>query len=95
MSQRRTKLMKLGLLFLSVFLLAWSTAAEAQDDRAYCNELVSLYRRYIQNSPGHQFDIDAINAIEQCQKGKVEAGIPVLEKKLRQGQISLPGNFKP
>ena len=94
MSQRRTELMKFGLLFLSAFLLGWSTA-EAQDDRAYCNELIGLYRRYIQNSPGHQFDIDAINAIEQCQKGKVEAGIPVLEKKLRQGQISLPGNFKP
>jgi hypothetical protein len=89
--------MKLGLLFLSAFLLGLSaTGSKAQDDdRAYCNELVSLYRRYIQNSPGHQFDIDAINAIEQCQKGKVEAGIPVLEKKLRQGQISLPGNFKP
>jgi hypothetical protein len=88
--------MKLGLLFLSTFLLALSTGAEAQnDDKSYCGELIGLYRRYIQNSPGHQFDIDAINAIEQCQKGNVEAGIPVLEKKLRQGRISLPGNFKP
>jgi len=89
--------MKLGLLFLSVFLLGWSTTgAEAQgDDRTYCNKLIRLYRRYIQNSPGHQFDIEALDALEQCRKGKFEAGIPVLEKKLRQGQISLPGNFKP
>lgn len=84
------------LLFLSAFLLTLSTGADAQsDDKPYCDQLIDLYRRYIQNSPGHRFDLDASNAIEQCRKGNTEAGVPVLEKKLRQGQISLPGNFKP
>ena len=70
--------------------------ADAQgDDKAYCAELVDLYGHYIQNSPGHRFDVEALAAIDQCRKGDVEAGIPVLERKLRQGQISLPGDFRP
>jgi len=86
----------ISLLFLSALLLVLSTGANAQsDNKSYCDQLIDLYRRYIQNSPGHRFDLDASNAMEQCRKGNTEAGVPVLEKKLQQGQISLPGNFKP
>src|ERR1043165_5300179 len=65
------------------------------DDRAYCTQLSSLYRRYVQNSPGRQFDVDASVALDNCQKGNTAAAIPVLEKKLRESGFSLPKEFAP
>ncbi|HEY6981150.1 hypothetical protein [Reyranella sp.] len=82
-------------MLLAAFTFAPARADAQSDDKAYCAELVDLYGRYIQNSPGHRFDVEALAAIDQCRSGNVEAGIPVLERKLRQGQISLPGNFRP
>jgi hypothetical protein len=71
-------------------------AAGAQGgDKAYCAQLSDLYRRYIQNAPGHRFDVDASLALENCQKGNTAAAIPVLEKRLREGGFSLPEEFKP
>ena len=74
------------------------TMGHAQDDQAYCNQLVDLYRRYVQNSPGRQFDAEATKALEDCRRGTNMAdAIPVLEKKLRASRITLPGGgeFKP
>ena len=34
--------------------------------------------------------LDAIAAVDQCRRGNTAAGIPVLEKKLRDGLFSLP-----
>ena len=65
------------------------------DDRAYCAELSSLYRRYVQNSPGRQYDVDASVALDNCRNGKTAAAIPVLEKKLRDSGFSLPKEFTP
>ena len=65
------------------------------DDNAYCAELSSLYRRYVQNSPGRQFDVEASVALDDCRKGNTARGIPVLEKKLRESGFSLPEEFKP
>jgi hypothetical protein len=76
--------------------VAGSFAPPAQaDDKAYCAELSSLYRRYVQNSPGRQFDVEASVALDDCRKGNTEAAIPVLEKKLRESGFSLPKEFKP
>lgn len=70
--------------------------ADAQgDDRAYCTELSSLYRRYIQNSPGRRSDVEAVKALEDCQKGNTAAAVEVLERKLRENGFSLPKEFKP
>jgi len=78
------------------FALALSIVIPAQaDDRAYCTELSSLYRRYVQNSPGRQYDVDASVALENCRKGNTAAAIPVLEKKLRDSGFSLPKEFTP
>ena len=71
------------------------TSAGRADDKAYCAELSSLYRKYVQNSPGRQFDVEASVALDQCQKGNTAAAIPVLEKKLRESGFSLPKEFKP
>jgi hypothetical protein len=65
------------------------------DDKAYCAQLSSLYRKYVQNSPGRQFDVDASVALDNCQKGNTAAAIPVLEKKLRESGFSLPKEFAP
>ncbi|MFO1159790.1 MAG: hypothetical protein U1E60_13195 [Reyranellaceae bacterium] len=65
------------------------------DDKAYCAELSSMYRRYVQNSPGRQFDAEAAYALENCRKGNAAAAIPILEKRLEASGFSLPKEFKP
>lgn len=68
---------------------------QVKDDKAYCAELSSMYRRYVQNSPGRRFDVEAGYALDNCQKGNTAAAIPVLEKKLEASGFSLPKEFKP
>jgi hypothetical protein len=80
-------------LLLGLALLL-APAAQA-DDRAYCTELVSLYRKYVQNSPGRRYDVEAVIALEDCQKGDAARGIPVLERKLRESGFSIPKEFTP
>jgi hypothetical protein len=88
--------MKRILLLLASAVLALPGAALAQsDDKAYCAQLADLYRRYVQNAPGRRSDVEATLALEACRKGNPE-GIPVLEKKLRENNITVPGGeFKP
>jgi hypothetical protein len=86
--------------FLSVLVVSLSaipvTSSAAPDgDKAYCDELSALYRRYVQNSPGRRFDAEAAVALDDCQKGNAAASIPVLEMKLLQSGFSLPKEFKP
>jgi len=75
----------LGLL-LSALSPAWA------DDMKYCADLTALYRRYLGNSAeGKMFpDVTVANAMTECEKGNTAAGIPVLEKKLRDGRFTLP-----
>ena len=89
-------LLSLVTLVLAALMLAPSTATVAQsDDKAYCAELSSLYRRYVQNAQGRKVDVEALAAVDDCQKGKAAAAIPVLEKRLIQSGFSLPKEFKP
>jgi len=86
----------LVVLMLVALTLAPSTTIGAQsDDQAYCTELSALYRRYVQNAQGRKIDVEALTALDDCQKGKPAAAIPVLEKRLLQGGFSLPKEFKP
>ena len=78
---------------LLALVLALPVAAGAQsDDAAYCAQLSALYRRYLGNTgEGRQFpDVAASVAMDECQKGNTAAGIPVLEKKLRDARFTLP-----
>jgi serine/threonine protein kinase/peptidoglycan hydrolase-like protein with peptidoglycan-binding domain len=59
-------------------------------DQAYCVQLSQLYRKYVQNAPGHRLDGTAALAVEDCQKGNTAAAIPVLENILRRDGFSLP-----
>ena len=70
-------------------------AASAQmNDAAYCKALTQKHEIYISNmsvgrSPGAG-TVDGNVAIEQCKAGNTAAGIPILEKKLRDARIDLP-----
>ena len=80
-------------IFLSLFALALALpgTADAQGgDAAYCAQLSALYRRYVENSPGRQYDADAAIALDDCKNGNTAAGIPVLEKKLLESGFTLP-----
>ena len=90
--------MKRSVVLQVLVLIALPSAGGAQEDRTYCNQLVDLYQRYVKNSPGRQFDIEATKALEDCRKGTNTAdAISVLEKKLRASRITPPsgGEFKP
>lgn len=84
------------LLPLVALALALPTATHAQgNDKAYCAQLIDLYRRYVQNAGGRRIDVEALTAIDDCQKGNTAAGIPVLAKRLRDSGFTVPGEFKP
>ena len=69
-------------------------ASAQTSDADYCRALMQKYETYIANmSYGMSPMPDAIDgrvAVEQCKAGNPAAGIPVLEKKLRNARIDLP-----
>lgn len=88
--------MKRVLLCLVALILAPSTTTHAQgNDKAYCTELSALFRKYVQNAQGRKVDVEALTALDDCQKGNTSAAIPVLEKRLTRSGFSLPKEFKP
>ena len=67
----------------------------ASDDQIYCTELADLYRRYVHTSSGWGSDVESAFAFDACRTGDPRA-IPVLEKRLRENGIAVPGKeFKP
>ena len=88
-------LVKRILLFLVAPVFAPSISANAQaDDKAYCAQLSAFYRKYVQNT-SRRVDVEALAALDDCQKGNTATAIPVLEDRLRRGGFSLPKEFKP
>ena len=76
-------------------IFAPSIPANAQaDDKAYCDQLAAFYRKYVQNT-SRRVDVQALAAVDDCQKGNAAEAIPVLEDRLRRGGFSLPKEFKP
>jgi hypothetical protein len=77
----------------SAALLSFGVSAQTTD-AAYCKALTEKYETYISNmavdrSPGPG-TVDGSVAIAQCKNGNTAAGIPVLERKLRDARIDLP-----
>ena len=68
-----------------------STAAA---DAAYCGKLIALYKEYGtgvgESMLGSSENVEAQQAIGECQSGNPTAGIPILERKLTSQRISLP-----
>jgi hypothetical protein len=77
-------------------LLAASLAVPAvaqSADVAYCDALIQLYQRYVikTGSYPNTGSVDGQVAVAQCRAGNTAAGIPVLEQKLRNQGVTLPG----
>ena len=85
------------ILFVLAAVAAAPLAQAQSDDRAYCAQLSELYRRYVQNATGRRVDVEALQALDECSRGRPAAAIPVLEKRLRDAKITPPGGgeFKP
>jgi len=67
--------------------VALPVAAFAQSsDTAYCKALSEKYRDYAKSG---SVDATAATAMAQCDKNPA-AGIPVLEKHLKDGKVALP-----
>lgn len=82
----------LMLLILACVVLPMSAVAQA-DDAAYCAQLTELVLRYTGGAgvEGRLMpDKTTLGAIADCDKGNTAAGIPVLEKKLRNNGFTLP-----
>jgi hypothetical protein len=68
------------------------TASAQSSDAEYCKALVAKYETYVVRingrspSPG---TVDGSVAAEQCKAGN-PAGIPVLERKLKDARVDLP-----
>jgi hypothetical protein len=69
-------------------------AASAQvSDATYCRRLTARYEAFVENMNGHSQQpggLDGQVAVEQCKEGNTAAGIPVLERKLRDAKVALP-----
>lgn len=79
-------------LVLLLGCIALPAVAQA-DDAAYCAQLGNLALRYTGSAGGDgrlAQDLTTLGAIADCNKGNTAAGIPVLEKKLRDNGFTLP-----
>jgi len=94
------RLLRLSLLGVAVLLgashpVVAQTSVAPDDTTAYSRELADLYRRFVLPPAGWGADLEATFALEACRKGNPD-GIPILEKKLRDNRVSIPGKeFKP
>ena len=83
---------RMPLLLLAGAALA-SPAIAQSDDAAYCAQLGALALRYTGSAGGQgglRPDFTTVGAIDDCRKGNTAAGIPVLEKTLRNNGFTLP-----
>ena len=71
----------------------------AAQGAAYCSKLSQTYAEYVGTvggnlggvtTGGEAADLDARVAIAQCQDGNYASGIPVLQQKLRDAQVTVP-----
>ena len=84
------------LLLLAAGVMVSSVAsAQSNVDARYCDKLIGLYRTYVNNPEDPRPALRSPNAshegaIASCKAGNVVAGIPVLEKSLRDNKMTLP-----
>lgn len=76
----------------AVLALAPLATAAQSADAAYCNDLATMYERYLDQSSkrGQQpQSLDSKVGFEKCKAGDV-SGIPALEKALKSAGYTLP-----
>src|SRR5476649_2143852 len=84
----------LAIVGLGLALPQTAAAQPRPGDRQYCDTLIEMYRTYI-NEPNQGREQRPPNvgpevAIAKCQTGDTAAGIPILEKALRDARFTLP-----
>lgn len=79
--------LRLAVLALCGSLLPMTETLAQSNDANYCAALINLYRTYV---GANRASGDVPMAIAACNAGDTATGIPVLEKALRDAQISLP-----
>ena len=83
---------RIALLLLAGIVIATPAVAQS-DDAAYCAQLKELVLRYT-GGAGVEGRLmphkTTLGAIADCDKGNTAAGIPVLEKTLRDNGFTLP-----
>jgi hypothetical protein len=73
-------------LLAATVLAPFSAFAQSAADAKYCRDLYETYRKIgVANT-----DASIPEAANQCNKGNTAAGIPVLEKALKDAKVSLP-----
>ena len=84
-----------GLVVSPLFATALASAT-TMNGAAYCQALI---KKYFTFAPAHRREmagtVDVNVAIEQCKAGDTAAGIPVLERKLRDARVDLPSRDAP
>ena len=84
-----------GLIVSPLFATA-PASATTMNDAAYCQALI---KKYFTFAPAHRREmagtVDVNVAIEQCKAGNTAAGIPVLERTLRDAKLDLPSRDEP
>jgi hypothetical protein len=71
----------------AVTMITAAAFAQGSGDAAYCRALTDKYRTV---TGGTQNNQAVVEAMDQCAKGNTAAGIPVLEKALKDNQVTLP-----
>lgn len=79
-------------LAMALSLAGTAMAQTRNADQTYCESLFATWERYLspRGESRSTSGVDAYAAIDQCRRGNTVAGIPVLEKLLRDGLFSLP-----
>ena len=68
------------------FVLGFPLASAYADDASYCEALSTSYRKLA----GQGENSAAAEAMAQCKAGNTAAGIPTLEKLLKENKVTLP-----
>jgi hypothetical protein len=89
------KTMQRLLLLAAGITLSSAASAQSAADARYCDKLVGLYRTYVNNpqdpKPAFRSPVASHeSAIANCNTGNTAAGIPVLERVLRDNKFTLP-----
>lgn len=84
---------KRSLALAAALLLAAEPASAQKSDAQYCGELSALANKFVSGSGGDGRsgpDLNTVGAMQDCQKGRYDKGIPYLEKRLRDSRVTLP-----
>ncbi len=85
-----------GMLILAAtMVLSQGAVAQTAADARYCDQLIKLYRTYVNNpdDPRPTFVVPNVTdevSIAKCTAGDTAAGIPGLENVLRNNKMTLP-----